>query len=229
MSAENLAKRRCKVKAKWKICFAAEREYRLAGRLIAADRLREGGTGGSAWTLEEESVQAFAQFKTAAEEACAHGLRSESQLFGGFFGGKISNVAQQANTSQRRVQLRKSINESSAQFEARVELLGVFASGARLKRHASVLLLTHHFVQASPAVITAAAQQADGFVGGDLRDPGGAAIAVTDLVEVREGLEEGLLADVFRVMRIARDAQSNAINGGIARGSEGSKGVSIAE
>lgn len=150
-------------------------------------------------------------------------------MCGGFFGGEITDVSQEADAAQRRIQLRKSVDKAAPQFEPRIELLGVFARRTGLEWRPPAFPLTHHFVQTFPTAVAAAAKQTDGFIGGDLRDPGGEAVAIAELIEVREGFQQRLLANVFRIVGVAGNTQGDAEDRGIAGRGERGERIAVAE
>jgi hypothetical protein len=165
----------------------------------------------------QREIQFFAEAAVGAEEAEAHGHGGDADAVGGFLGGVLQDIAEQADLAQLGSELLDGVGEVPARFAAGEAFFGIVCAGGDAAAE-SFFTGADGLFHGEDFAVTALADDVDGGVGGDAGNPGvkivaGFVLAAVELVEARNGLEKGFLADVFGFGGIAREAQGADVEG----------------
>jgi len=183
--------------------------------------------------LPHSVAQNLAQPSVRSEEPQAHGYRRDPQPRGDFVRGILQNIAQQTDLAQVRRKARDGAGQEHALLAAGVALFGIV--GARGKPAAESVLGDHPgFFERDVLPFAALADQVDRSIRRDARDPGMQVILAVillsrKLVEAGKRFQEGFLAGIFGVRRIAGQAQGAPVEPRPVRQDHFGEGFAIAE
>ena len=183
--------------------------------------------------LPHRVAQNLAQPSMRAEEPQAHSDRRDPQARGYFVRGILQDVAQQTDLAQVRREERDGTGQQHTLLAAGVAVFGIV--GARGEPAAEGVLGGHpRLFERDVLPFAALADQVDRSIRRDARHPGVEVILAVvllscKLVKAGKRFQEGFLAGIFGVGRIACQAQGPPVESRPVRQDHFSEGLAIAE
>jgi len=165
-----------------------------------------------AWLQERRKF--FTQTPVCTEESQAHGHGGNTQAFGNFLGGVLQNIAQKTGLAKIRRKLGDGACQKAAHFAAGIALFRIFITVG--KAAAERFFWASGFLEREELAVTTAADDVDGGVGGDARDPSVEVVArivlsAGKLVQAGDGTQKCFLACILGIRGISSEPQCGPV------------------